>query len=60
MFKELYTMIDELHKITNTQPFAAVRYRHELDKLFGEYEKISKEIGAALLPVIKTLIRKIG
>ena len=55
MFKELYTMIDELHTITNSPQFKYMRCRHAMDKISDAYEIMSKKIGMALLPGVMIL-----
>ena len=55
MFKELYTMIDELHTITNSAQFTHMRYRHVMNKISDAYEAISEKIEKALLPAIMNL-----
>ncbi len=57
MFKELYTMIDELHTITNSPQFTSMRYRHAMNKIRDAYEAMSEKIGKALLPAIMNLNR---
>jgi len=57
MFKELYTMIDELHTITNSPQFTSMRYRHAMNKISDAYEAMSEKIERALLPAIMNLNR---
>jgi len=52
MFKELYTMIDELHTITNSPQFTSMRYRHAMNKISDAYEAVAEKIERALLPAI--------
>jgi len=49
MFKELNAMIDQLHTVTQGQPFAAVRFQIAMNEISTSYNQIISRVGLLLV-----------